>query len=288
MKRKVSLVLSSGGSRGLAHIGVINELERQRFEISSVAGSSIGAVIGGLHAMGKLHEYAEWVKPMNSQVIWGLLDFALSTSGLLKGEKVFNKMKAFIPDMIIEEMDTPFVAVATDLLNEKAVIFNTGSFYEAIRASVSIPGIFTPVMYNVVMLVDGGVLSPVPIEHVVRLNDDILVVVNLYGDKKVELEKASLSNNDQDATKINGLMKYITKSGGSGNKGGLGYYAMLTTTSAAMLHKIARQNIEKHRPDILINIPTDSANTFDFHKAEELIKIGKLAAKEAILKYLNS
>jgi len=285
--QKVSLVLSSGGSRGLAHIGVINELERQGFKISSVAGSSIGSVIGGLHAMGKLQEYTDWVKPMNRQIIWGLMDFALSSSGLSKGEKVFNKMKAFIPDMNIEEMNIPFVAVATDLLNEKEVIFNSGSYYDAIRASVSIPGIFTPVMNKGVMLVDGGVLSPVPIEHVKRLNDDILVVVNLYGDKKVESEKASLSNNDQ-TTKLNALMKYITKSGISEKKGGLGYYAMLTATSAAMIHKIAKQNIEKHRPDILINIPADSANTFDFHKAEELIKIGELAAQEAISRYLNS
>jgi NTE family protein len=287
MKRKVSLVLSSGGSRGLAHIGVINELERQGFEISSVAGSSIGSVIGGLHAMGKLSEYAEWVKPMNRQVIWGLLDFALSTSGLLKGEKVFNKMKAFIPDMNIEEMNIPFVAVSTDILNEKVVIFNSGSYYDAIRASVSIPGIFTPVMNKGVMLVDGGVLSPVPIEHVERMSDDILVVVNLYGDKKNELEKTSRLNNDQPA-KPNGLMKYIIKSRAFKNKEGLGYYAMLNATSAAMIHKIAKQNIEKHRPDILINIPADSANTFDFHKAVELIKIGELAAKEAILKYFNS
>lgn len=285
--QKVSLVLSSGGSRGLAHIGVINELERQGFEISSVAGSSIGSVIGGLHAMGKLQEYTDWVKPMNRQVIWGLLDFTLSTSGLLKGEKVFNKMKAFIPDRNIEEMNIPFVAVATDLLNEREVIFNSGSFYEAIRASVSIPSIFTPVMYKGAILVDGGVLNPVPIEHVKRIGDDILVVVNLYGDKKVESEKVSLSNNDQ-FTKLSGLMKSTTKSGISEKKESLGYYAMLTATIAAMIHKIAKQNIEKHSPDIIINIPTDSANTFDFHKAEELIKIGELAAKESISKYLTT
>lgn len=152
MKRKVSLVLSSGGSRGLAHIGAINELEKQGFEISSISGSSIGVVIGGR----KLPEYTDWVKTINRQVICGLLDFALSTSGLLKGDKVFDKMKTFIPDMNIEEMGIPFAAVATDLLNEREMIFKSGSFYEAIRASVAIPTVFTPVMYKNLLLVDGG------------------------------------------------------------------------------------------------------------------------------------
>ncbi|MEP2671098.1 MAG: patatin-like phospholipase family protein [Cyclobacteriaceae bacterium] len=156
MKRKVSLVLSSGGSRGLAHIGAINELEKQGFEIYSISGSSIGAVVGGLHAMGKLPEYTYWVKTINRPVIWGLLDFAFSTSGLLKGDKVFDKMKTFIPDMNIEEMSIPFAAVATDLLNEREMIFKSGSFYEAIRASVAIPTVFTPVMYKNLLLVDGG------------------------------------------------------------------------------------------------------------------------------------
>ena len=288
MKRKVSLVLSSGGSRGLAHIGVINELEKQGFEISSVSGSSIGAVIGGLHAMGKLPEYTDWVKTMNRQVIWGLLDFALSTSGLLKGEKAFVKMKTIIPDMNIEEMSIPFVAVATDLLNEREVIFKSGSFYEAIRASVLIPTIFTPVMYKNLLLVDGGVLNPVPIEYVERVQDDILVVVNLYGGKKNEMVKTSLSNIDQNSTRLNGLKKSMPKLGSSGYNGGLGYYSMLTATTSAMIHKIAKQHIERFRPDILINIPNDSANTFDFHKADELIKAGEMAAKEAFSKYLNS
>jgi len=288
MKRKVSLVLSSGGSRGLAHIGVINELEKQGFERSSVSGSSIGAVIGGLHAMGKLPEYTDWVKTMNRQVIWGLLDFALSTSGLLKGEKAFAKMKTIIPDMNIEEMSIPFVAVATDLLNEREVIFKSGSFYEAIRASVSIPTIFTPVMYKNLLLVDGGVLNPVPIEYVERVQDDILVVVNLYGDKKNGMVKTSLSNIDQNSTRLNGLMKSMPKLESSGYKRGLGYYSMLTATTSAMVHKIAKQHIESFRPDILINIPNDSANTFDFHKADEMIKAGEMAAKEAFSKYLNS
>ncbi|HDO26967.1 MAG TPA: patatin, partial [Bacteroidetes bacterium] len=164
MKNKVALVLSSGGSKGLAHIGAINVLEKNGFEITSVSGSSIGSVIGGIYAMGELPRYTEWVKTLNKKTIWGLMDFAFSTQGLLKGENVFNKMKTFIPDRDIEEMNIPFSAIATDLINEKEVVFDKGSFYDAVRASVAIPTVFTPVKYKDTILVDGGVLNPLPID----------------------------------------------------------------------------------------------------------------------------
>ena len=287
MKKTVALVLSSGGSTGLAHIGVINELEKHGFQILSVSGSSIGSVIGGLYAMGKLPEFTVWVKTLDRKTIWGLMDFTISTHGLLKGVKAFDEMKTFIPDMNIEEMDISFVAVATDILNEKEVVFNSGSFYEAIRASIAIPTLLTPVKYKDTILVDGGVLIPIPIEHVVRKNNDILVVVNLYGDKIVELEKPNSSNNNQNYTKLNGLIKTITRLVVSGDKRSLGYYSLLKATTLAMVHKIAKQNIEIFKPDILINIPYDSSDTFDFHKAEELIKLGEVAANEAILEYMK-
>lgn len=288
MKKTVALVLSSGGSRGLAQIGVINELEKQGFHISSVSGSSIGSVIGGLYAMGKLPEFTVWVKTLDRRAILGLMDFTFSTYGLLKGVRAFDKMKTFIPDMNIEEMNISFVAVATDIINEKEVVFDSGSFYEAIRASIAIPTILTPVKYKDTILVDGAVLNPIPIEHVVRKGDEILVVVNLYGNKQVELEKAMETNESQTQTKLNGLIKTITKLVVSGDKRSLGYYSLLKATTSAMVHKISKQNIEKFRPDILINIPYDSLDTFDFHKADELIKTGEIAAKEAISTYKKS
>ena len=108
MKQNVALVLSSGGSKGLAHIGVINELEKQGFQITSVAGSSIGSVIGGVYAMGKIQQYTEWVSALNKRDVWSFMDFAPATNGLLKGERVFDKMKTFIPDMNIEDMPISF------------------------------------------------------------------------------------------------------------------------------------------------------------------------------------
>ena len=287
-KQKVALVLSGGGSKGLAHIGAIQELKKRGFEITSVSGTSIGSVIGGLYAMGKLKEYTRWVKTLNQKSIWGLLDFTLSTSGLLKGEKVLSKMKTFIPDIAIEEMNIPFAAVATDILNEKDVVFESGSFYEAIRASVAIPTIFTPVKYKDTILVDGGVLNPVPIEYVKRQENDILVVVNLYGEKNPSLKALKIiknGNKNPISSTINTLVNTFTKLISSGDKRSMGYLSLLNTASSAMVHKIAQQNIEKHQPDFVINIPHDSAGTFDFQKADELIEIGEIAANKAIVEY---
>lgn len=289
MKQPISLVLSSGGSKGLAHIGAINELEKQGFQISSVSGSSIGSVIGGLYAMGKLPEYTDWVKTLNKKAIWGLMDFTVSTYGLLKGEKVFDKMKTFIPDMPIEKMNIPFAAVATDILNEKEVVFKSGSFYEAVRASVAIPTILTPVKHKGTILVDGGILNPVPIEHVARNENDILVVVSLYGEKK-DIDKKSTITKDktQISSKFTGLFKNISRVMNTGDKKSLGYFSLLNASTSAMVHKMAKQNIEKYKPDIIISIPYDTSGTFDFHKAEKLIKMGESAANKEISKYFNS
>lgn len=281
MKQNVALVLSSGGSRGLAHIGVIHELVKQGFQITSVSGSSIGSVIGGLYAMGKLHEYTKWVSTFNKMDVWGFMDFTLTTNGLLKGERIFDKMKTFIPDMNIEDMPIPFAAVATDILHEKEVVFTKGSFYEAVRASVAIPAVFTPVKYKNTILVDGGILNPIPIEHVRRKNGDILIVVNLYGEKKVDIPNEKNIDNGYLNRLINPLLTLIS----TGDKSSKGYYSLLCSTTSTMIQKIAELNIEKHKPDLVINIPHDSASTFDFYKAKELIELGESAAKEAITNY---
>jgi NTE family protein len=188
--------------------------------------------------------------------------------------------------MNIEKMNIPFVAVATDILNEKEVVFRSGSFYEAIRASIAIPTIITPAKYNETILLDGGVLNPIPIEHVIRNGNDILVVVNLYGDKRNELEISTSLSKNQNPSKLDGLLNTISKLIITGDKRSLGYLSLLSATTSAMIHKIAKQNIEIHKPDILINIPCDTGDTFDFHKADELIKLGEMAAREAIDKYM--
>lgn len=278
MQKSVALVLSSGGSRGLAQIGVITELERQGFKITSVSGSSIGAVIGGLYAMGKLEEYTQWVNSFNIRDVWGFMDFTLTSQGLIKGERAFDKMKSFIPDMNIENMPIPFAAIATDIINRKEVVFSQGSFYDAARASVAIPAVFTPVKYQDTILVDGGVLNPIPIDFVARKKDDMLIVVNLYGKKDPKLLSLPEYKNEYSGY-LNGLLKTLIS---SGDKHSYGYYSLLANTSSSMIHRIADMSIEKHKPDILINIPHDSAKIFEFYKAKELIEMGKNATKIAL------
>jgi len=287
MPKSVSLILSSGGSKGLAQIGAIKELERHGFKIQSISGSSIGSVIGGLYAMDKLPEFTEWVKTLDRKTVWGLMDFTISTNGLLKGVRVLEKMKTFIPDMKIEEMRIPFSVIATDLLNEKVEVFSSGSFYEAIRASVAIPTLMTPVISGDKILVDGGVLSPIPIEYVTRQLDDILVVVNLYGEKKNDLSDSTSTDNTQRKVNPYNLLRNTTKILDSGDKRSVWYFSLLKATTMSMIHKIAQQTIETFKPDILINIPYDAAETLDFYKAEELIKLGEVIADKAITGYLK-
>lgn len=282
MNKSIALVLSSGGSRGLAQIGVIAELERYGFNITSVAGSSIGAVIGGIYAMGKLDEYTQWVSSFNMRDVWGFMDFTITKHGLLKGERVFDKMKTIIPDMNIEDMPIPFAAVTTDIINEKEVVFTKGSFYQAARASVAIPAVFTPVKYGDTILVDGGILNPVPVKHVVRKNGDLLVVVNLYGKKDLIDSHKKPVEQEETTGNFNGVLKSLTNLVSTGDKNSFGYYSLLNSTSLSMIHRIVEMSLENLKPDLLINIPHDSASTFEFYKAKELIELGREATRKAL------
>ncbi|MCS7019159.1 MAG: patatin-like phospholipase family protein [Cytophagales bacterium] len=295
--KKVALVLSSGGSRGLAQAGAIQALEENGFQIASVVGSSIGAVIGGVYAMGQLETYTNWIKTLNKRDVWGLMDFTLAPHGLIKGEKVFEKMKMLIPDMPIEQMHIPYAAVATDILNEQEVVFTRGSFYEAARASIAIPAVITPVKFGNTFLVDGGVLNPVPIEHVPRTGDELLVVINLYGEpltktaeKNIAHHQAHYQTDLTDANgrfSINGFINRLSRLTSSADKQSLGYYSLLTASSSAMVRRMAQLTIARHRHeiDILVNIPADSAGTFEFFKASELMELGKELMSEAIATY---
>jgi NTE family protein len=236
-KKNVSLVLSSGGSRGLAHIGAIKALEERGFMITSVAGSSIGSVIGGLYAMNQLNTYVDWVSTLNMKSVWGLLDFTFNKNGIIKGDRVFDKMKAIIPDENIENMKIPFAAVATDLLNERDVVFKTGSFYEAVRASISIPAMLTPVKYEDTWLVDGGVLNPMPMDHVKRLKGDLLVVVSLHGQSSGQVIK---TREEEERSYFTRMFKALSMQQKTPTQDNIGYYDLLNFTSSAMINKIVK------------------------------------------------
>jgi len=290
MNKQVSLVLSSGGARGIAHIGVVEELEKQGFEIKSIAGTSMGALVGGMYATGKLDVYKEWMCSLDKMDVFNLIDFTFSKNGIMKGDKILREMKRMIPDRNIEDLSIPFVAVATDIINDKEFVFNSGSLYEAIRASISIPTVFIPFVKDGSYIVDGGVLNPIPINRVKRFNDDILVVVNVNA-RGPNITTPIPENNNHEEKKyskyinsvINKLNYFIPKH----ETDKLGYFNLLNKTTSLMLHQISLMTLEKYQPDILINISRDSFGTYDFYKSEKLIEAGRSATIEAINNFIN-
>ncbi|MGX5724595.1 patatin-like phospholipase family protein [Metapseudomonas otitidis] len=178
MSKRVALVLGSGGARGYAHIGVIQELEARGYEIACVAGCSMGAVVGGIYAAGKLDEYREWTESLDYLDVLRLLDVSFRL-GAIRGEKVFGRIREIVGEIDIEQLPIPFTAVATDLTNQQEIWFQEGCLHQAMRASAAIPSLFTPVMQGSRMLVDGGLLNPLPIVPVVSSHCDLIVAVNL-------------------------------------------------------------------------------------------------------------
>jgi NTE family protein len=178
MSKRIALVLGSGGARGYAHIGVIEELEARGYEIACIAGCSMGAVVGGIYAAGKLNEYRDWTQSLDYLDVLRLLDVSFRL-GAIRGEKVFGKIREIVGEINIEDLSMPFTAVATDLTNQQEIWFQEGCLHQAMRASAAIPSLFTPVVQGKRMLVDGGLLNPLPIVPVVSSHCDLIVAVNL-------------------------------------------------------------------------------------------------------------
>ncbi len=270
----------------MAHIGAIEELERQGYEISSIAGTSMGAVVGGVYAQGKLEEFKDWMLTLDRKKVFSLVDFTLSRQGLIKGDKVFNAMQDFIPDTDIRDLKIPFAAVAVDLNKMDEVVFRSGSLYEAIRASVSIPTVLTPVERGDALLVDGGVMNNIPVDVVERHKRDKLVVVNVNANipkseivtyANVAEESSSIYNK-----KIKEFQAHLKKILPGKDDDDLGYFDLISRTISSMIYHNAQVNLEKYNPDILIEVSRHSCGTYDFFKADEMIEIGSMAAGMAL------
>ncbi|MCF8364241.1 MAG: patatin-like phospholipase family protein [Bacteroidales bacterium] len=286
MKQKVSLVLSGGGARGIAHIGVIEELETQGFEIASIAGTSMGAMVGGVYAIGKMNEFKTWMCSLDKIKVFSLVDFSFSNQGLVKGDKVFNAMKEFIGDKNIEDLIIPFAAVAADLLNKKEVVFTSGSVWDAIRASVAIPTVITPVVSGNALLVDGGVLNNIPVNRVKRTNDDILIAVNVSADIPPINVKAGQDVHSTTETlykkNIKKFQHQLHRIIPHEKEEKLGFFDLMNKTIELMRHHITQMSLEKHAPDLMINISRESCGTYDFYRSAELIEIGREAARNSL------
>jgi NTE family protein len=292
VQQKVSLVLSGGGARGIAHIGVIEELEKQGYEICSVAGTSMGALVGGVYVLEKMDEFKKWLFTLDKLKTFSLVDFTLSSQGLIKGDRVFNKMKEFISDANIEDQKIHYAAVAADIINKKEVVFTSGSVYDAIRASIAIPTVFTPVKTDTGLLVDGGVMNNIPISHAKRTPNDILIAVNVNAN--VLPYKTEISKKESDAKqsiyqkKMKAFYSQLRRISPSSHEENLGYFDLINKTINLMTYHMSQMSLENYSPDIIINVSHDSCSMFDFYKAEELVEIGRHAAIDSLKNYENN
>ncbi len=291
MKQKISLVLSGGGARGIAHIGVIEELEKSGYEISSIAGTSMGALVGGIYALNQMEAFKKWIITLDKAKVFSLVDFTLGSQGLVKGDRLFGKMKEFISDGNIEDLKLPYAAVAADIINKKEVVFKSGSIYEAIRASIAIPSVLTPIKTKEGLLVDGGIINNIPISHVKRIPNDILVVVNVNAnipiEKPVQSKKDTKDKQSIYVQKLKEFQNQLKKMNPLHHDEKLSYFEVISKTISLMTYHQVQTTLEKYNPDMLINISRDSSTTYDFFKAEELIEIGRLAAHKTIMSYKN-
>lgn len=252
-KRKVSLVLGSGGARGLTQIGVIRYIQEMGYEVDEVIGCSIGALIGAAFACGRASELGDWMNKLTKAEVFRLMDFTNSRSGFLKGTRVLKTLQEVFEDVNIEDLPLRYRAIATDLRTEQEVCFESGSIYQAIRASIAVPGVFTGVELEDRFLVDGGVLNPVPVNYVAH-KENIIVAVNL--EALTEQSIHSISN--------------------------FRSVSLLQESYYAMRRKLTALYFELYAPDYVIDVPVDFAGMWEFHKSAELIEKGYDLAKTVL------
>ena len=277
------MALSSGGARGLAHIGAIEELEAQGYHISSIAGCSMGALIGGVYAAGRLNEFREWMKTIDRKKMLGLIDFSLSLNHIVKGTRIIEAIMEFVPDVNVEDLPIPYCAVATDLKAGREVLFRKGSLFKAIRASISLPSFYEPVQRDDMILIDGGIINPLPLNRVKRQSGDILVGVDVSGhDYKAqwdEMHRLTAMQKSDTSLKTKILDMLIP------DNIEFNYYTVLSRASSLMIRQNSILMAQLMNPDILIDIQMNRYGTFDFDKSEKLIAIGRQKTLQAISKY---
>ena len=289
--KTVSLVLGSGGARGLAHVGIIRYLEEQDCDIRSIAGCSIGAVIGGIYAAGKLDEYEQWATAIDRFDIVSLMDFTWDGPGLMKGEKIIETLRGLVGDVNFEDLPIRLTVTAADIISGREVWIQSGNVFDGIRASMSLPLILTPVPYNDGLLIDGGVLNPVPIAPTFSDTTDLTIAVDLSG--KSRRQAAPKRNVPVPAAddsepefherirafidKIQGGKKPSRKMNTDWSSYDIAYQAF-----DAMQGAIARQKLAAYPPDKTITIPRDACRTMEFDRAQEMIDLGYQSAVEQL------
>jgi NTE family protein len=289
-KKDVALVLSSGGAKGFAHVGVIRVLERYGFKIHSVAGASMGSLVGGLYATGEMENFIDFMDKIDLREMLKFVDINLGPGGMIKGEKVIEQLKELIPDRNIEELNIPYCAIGTDIETGEEKVFDSGKLYDAIRASIAIPTVFTPHVVDGHHYVDGGVLNPIPVNRVRRKKRDIVVAVNVNAiddPSDMPLPEEQKKEERKLPEALANFLKHAEKLIPGNRSDRIGFFNLTNKSLNLMIDKISDLTLEMDPPDILINIPTNAYGTFDFYKANEIIEFGEKAAEKEIKKYLK-
>lgn len=289
-QRDVALVLSSGGAKGFVHVGVIRALERYGFNIHSVAGASMGSLIGGLYATGELEHFIDFMEGIDLKELLKYVDINLGPGGMIKGEKVIEQLKELIPDRNIEELKIPYCAIGTDIETGEEKVFSSGKLYDAIRASIAIPTVFTPHVVDGHHYVDGGVLNPIPVNRVHRKKRDIVVAVNVNAiddPKDMPLPEEQRKEERKLPEALTHFLKHAEKLIPGNRSDRIGFFNLTNKSLNLMIDKISDLTLEMDPPDILIDFPTNCYGTFDFYKAHEIIEYGDKMAVKAIKQYLK-
>ena len=305
MGKNVALVLGSGGARGLAHIGAIEALEERGYTITSIAGCSMGSIIAGMYAAGQLKEAKEWFLSVDKQLILRMMDInLLSSNSLVKGQRIIQELQKVVPDRPLENLPIPCTIVASDLMHTEEVVFRTGSLFQAVRASISIPLFFSPVQMGERLLVDGGILNPLPLHVVERTEGDILVAMDISGKDSMPV------NTEYEPIDVEGKLAEITAKGipvpkswenqlrslgkkvdtirehrakDLGSK--FNFAGMLDRMSDMQIQQNTLLSLRLTPPDIHAVMRQYAYNTFDFDKAEQIIADGKRIMNEALDTY---
>lgn len=313
MAKRVALALGSGGARGYAHIGVINELRSRGYEVVGVAGSSMGALVGGLLAAGSLEEFTEWSLTLTQRAVLRLLDPSITAAGVFRAGKFLDAVREILGEVTIEELPIPYTAVTTDLLAGKSVWLQRGPLTEAIRASIAIPGVIAPYVLDGRLLADGGILDPLPMAPIASVNADLTVAVSVSGmetdpaaddaggpETKATRERlnrllrstsalfdrfgttAEVIDPDGDLADDTGVEDSLADDVRETAVPKLGSFAVMNRTIDIAQAALARHQMAAYPPDLLIEVPRTACRSLDFHRASEVIALGHELAVRAL------
>ena len=264
---------------------MIHWLKEHNYKIESISGCSIGALIGGIYAAGNLDDFEHWVRAIKKIDILSLLDISFSKSGLVKGDRIINSLVELVGNQLIENLPIRYTAVAADIINEREVWINTGSLFDAIRASISLPLFFTPHIHQGTKLVDGGVLNPVPIAPTFRDDTQITIAVNLGGTVEnnhtpIEFQATPSEDSPIFSEKIKGYITRLQQNMDRNNSMDWGVYDIENQAFDTMQSTIARQKLAAYLPDYNIEIARNACGTLEFDRANEMIALGYRMAQE--------